>query len=77
MDELHLAQIVSLGFSVLATAFIGAQTNRLLDTNVRMRTSDPIMCGFYPRVGKDTQLPKLLGLDRIVAECMEELQLAA
>jgi len=26
---------------------------------------------------KDTQLPKLLRLDRIVAECMAELQLAA
>mgnify|MGYP006879350385 CR=1 FL=1 len=43
LDELAWAQIVSLCFSVLATAFIGAQTNRLLDTHARMRTMGPML----------------------------------
>jgi hypothetical protein len=59
MEGLHWAQIVSLGFSVLATAFIGAQTNRLLDTNAGSRTSDPIFIGFYPPLGTRASLVEL------------------
>jgi fumarate reductase subunit D len=59
MEELHWTQIVSLAFSVVATAFIGAQTNRLLDTNASLRISDPIFYGFYPRVGTRASLVEL------------------
>jgi hypothetical protein len=51
IDELAVAQIVSLFFSVLATAFIGAQTNRQLDTNANFRTTETVFYGFYPRGG--------------------------
>jgi len=46
-----LPQVFSLSFSVVALAFVGAQTNRMLDTNAASRIFDPKFFCIYPPKG--------------------------